>query len=105
MTTQSYQPQVNLTAVEPAAREKWRLGMLVALAILGALALVFMYYRWFGNIQPANAAATTAQRKGVKAVSPKRRRENEVAIAARWRTPSFRKRHKDYSELVDRFFY
>jgi TonB family protein len=57
MTTQSYQPQVNLTAVEPAAREKWRLGMLVALAILGALALVFMYYRWFGNIQPADEAS------------------------------------------------
>jgi TonB family protein len=68
MTTQSYQPQVNLSAVEPAAREKWRLGMLVALAILGALALVFMYYRWFGNIQPADEASVstspTSEKRG-----------------------------------------
>ena len=54
MTTQSYQPQVNLAAVEPAARQNWRLGMLIALAALGALALVFMYYRWFGNIPPGS---------------------------------------------------
>jgi TonB family protein len=52
MTMPSYQPQVNLTAVEPAAREKVRLGMLIALAILGACALVFAYYRWFGDAQP-----------------------------------------------------
>src|SRR5947208_7733492 len=54
MTTQSYQPQVNLAAVEPSAKQNWRLGMLIALAVLGALALVFMYYRWFGNIPPGN---------------------------------------------------
>jgi TonB family protein len=51
MTMPNYQPQVNLTAVEPAAREKLRFGMLVALAVLGACALVFAYYRWFGNAQ------------------------------------------------------
>lgn len=54
MTTQSYQPQVNLAAVEPATRQNWRLGMLIALAVLGALALVFMYYRWFGNVPPGS---------------------------------------------------
>ena len=42
MTTQSYQPQVNLAAVEPAAREKWRLGVLVALAVLGAFVFAGM---------------------------------------------------------------
>lgn len=59
MTTQSYQPQVNLTAVEPAAREKWRLGALVGLAVLGAFALVFIYYRWFGNVQQGNEASVS----------------------------------------------
>ena len=69
MTTQSYQPQVNLAAVEPAARERWRLGVLVALAVLGAFALVFIYYRWFGNSQMENEqgvskSATTAEQSG-----------------------------------------
>ena len=67
MTTQNYQPQINLTAVEPAAREKWRLGMLLALAVLGALALVFMYYRWFGNLQQGNeASVSTSEAAGEK---------------------------------------
>jgi TonB family protein len=74
MTTQSYQPQVNLTAVEPPARERWRLGGLVVLAILGALALVFMYYRWFGNVQPGNEASpstsdTASEKAGHSSVS------------------------------------
>jgi TonB family protein len=69
MTTQSYQPQINLTAVEPTGKEKWRVGMLVALAVLGAFALVFMYYRWFENVQPGNEASlstsgTTAEQQG-----------------------------------------
>ena len=59
MTTQSYQPQVNLAAVEPAARQNWRLGMLIGLAVLGALALVFMYYRWFGNIPPGSEGSAS----------------------------------------------
>ena len=72
MTTQSYQPQVNLSAVEPAAREKWRLGMLVALAVLGALALVFMYYRWFGNTQPADEASLSTSATPEKSGDPNR---------------------------------
>src|SRR6266480_6914403 len=69
MTTQSYQPQVNLAAVEPAATEKWRLGLLVALAVLGAFALVFIYYRWFGNSQTesepgVSTSDTTAEKSG-----------------------------------------
>src|SRR5215470_8557470 len=69
MTTQSYQPQVNLTAVEPPAREKWRLGGLVVLAVLGAVALVFVYYRWFGNVQQGDevgvATSKTATEKPI----------------------------------------
>jgi TonB family protein len=54
MTEQSYQPQVNLTAYEAAAaKQKWRFGMLIALAVLGVFALVYVYYRWFGDILPA----------------------------------------------------
>jgi TonB family protein len=59
MTTQSYQPQVNLAAVEPAGRQNWRFGMLIALAVLGALALVFMYYRWFGNVPPGSEGSAS----------------------------------------------
>src|SRR5215470_270622 len=69
MTTQSYQPQVNLTAVEPEAREKWRLGGLVFLAALGAVALVFAYYRWFGNTQ---ATSETSVITGTTVDKPER---------------------------------
>jgi len=68
MTTQSYQPQVNLTAVEPEAKEKWRLGGLVVLAVLLAVALVFAYYRWFANTQATSETSvitgTTAEKPG-----------------------------------------
>jgi TonB family protein len=77
MTTQSYQPQINLTAVEPTGKETWRVGMLVALAVIGAFALVFMYYRWFGNVQPGNEASvstsdTAAERGHVNRASSRR---------------------------------
>jgi len=75
MTTQSYQPQVNLTAVEPPAKEKWRLGGLVVLAVLGAFALVFIYYRWFGSVQPADESGATSKTVVEKPIShvPSRR--------------------------------
>ena len=70
MTTQSYQPQVNLTAVEPPARERWRLGGLVVLAVLGAFALAFMYYRWFGNVQQGDeAGAATSKTTAEKPIN------------------------------------
>lgn len=61
MTTLNYQPQINLTAVEHPAKdkEKWRLGGLIVLAVLGAVALVFVYYRWFGNAQPESDSTLT----------------------------------------------
>lgn len=61
MTTQGYQPQVNLTAVEPEAKEKWRLGGLVILAVLGAIALVFAYYRWFAEPQATSTTSVISE--------------------------------------------
>jgi TonB family protein len=52
MTVQGYQPQINLTPFETAPKQKWLLGILLALAVLGAVVLVLIYYRWFGNILP-----------------------------------------------------
>lgn len=77
MTTPSYQPQINLKAVEPVAKEKWRLGGLVVLAVLGAFALVFMYYRWFGDVQPgtesgAKTSEATSEKSGVVHASSRR---------------------------------
>lgn len=61
MTTQGYQPQVNLTAVEPEGKEKYRLGGLVILAVLGAVALVFAYYRWFAEPQATSAPSAISE--------------------------------------------
>ena len=77
MTTQSYQPQVDITAVESAAREKWRLGALVGLALLGALALVFAYNRWFDDTQSGEetnvtTSDTAAEKSGVVRASSRR---------------------------------
>jgi TonB family protein len=52
MTGQSYQPQINLTPFETAPKQKRLLGILLALAVLGAFVLVSMYYGWFRNIVP-----------------------------------------------------
>jgi|SRR6476620_2963290 len=52
MTVQSYQPQIDLSAYETAPKQKWRLGVLLALALLGAFALFWMYDGWFRDIVP-----------------------------------------------------
>src|SRR5438552_10264782 len=52
MTVQSYQPRIDLSAYEAAPKQKWRLGVLLALAVLGAFALVWMYDGWFRDIAP-----------------------------------------------------
>jgi TonB family protein len=68
---QSYQPHVDLTAYETNAKQKRLFGVLLALALLGAFVLVFVYYRWFGNIQPGgpnevgvSTSDTTAKKPG-----------------------------------------
>ena len=80
MTTQGYQPQVNLTAVEPDAREKWRLGGLVVLAAIGAVALVFAYYRWFANTQPTSETRVIT---GTTAEKPEHIRASSRRIASK----------------------
>jgi TonB family protein len=71
MTVQSYQPRIDLSAYETAPKHKWRLGMLLALALLGAFALVWMYDGWFRDIVPGatnqarvSTSDTTAEKPG-----------------------------------------
>jgi TonB family protein len=53
MTVQSYQPQINLTALEPATKQKRILRMLLGLAVLAVFVLVSVkYYDRFRNILP-----------------------------------------------------
>jgi TonB family protein len=80
MTTQGYQPQVNLTAVEPEAKEKWRLGGLVILAVIGAVALVFAYYRWFAEPQATSATNVISETAGDK---PQHARGSSRRIASK----------------------
>jgi TonB family protein len=79
MTVQSYQPQINLTPFETAPKQKRLLGILLALAVLGAFVLVLMYSGWFRNILPGasnevrvSTSETTAEKPGH--VSPARSR-------------------------------
>src|SRR5258708_7057701 len=51
MTVQSYQPQINLKPFETAPKQKRLLGVLLAVAVLGAFVLVVIYYRWVGNVR------------------------------------------------------
>jgi TonB family protein len=58
--------------------------MLVVLAVLGACALVFAYYRWFGNIQPGNDASgstsdTTTEKPGHVSRASSRRSNSKHA--------------------------
>lgn len=72
MTVQSYQPQVNITALETAAKQKLLVRRLLALAVLAVFVLVSVkYYAWFRNILPGasnevpvNTSATTAKKPG-----------------------------------------
>ena len=86
MPAQSYQPNINLTAYDTAAKQKWRFGMLVAVAVLGAFVLVFMYYRWFGNIlpgasneAPVSTSDTTAKKPGHSPATSRRTNSNHRA--------------------------
>jgi TonB family protein len=72
MTVQSYQPQINLTPFETAAKQKRLLRMLLALAMLAVFVLVSVkYYGWFRNILPGasnevrvSTSDTTAKKPG-----------------------------------------
>ena len=71
MTVQSYQPQINLTPFETAPKQKRLLGILLALAVLGAVVLVLLYSGWFRNIVRGasnevgvSTSETTAEKPG-----------------------------------------
>ena len=53
MTEQSYQPQINLTALEAAGKQRWLVRVLLGLSVLAVLVLAVMYYAWFGNTPPS----------------------------------------------------
>jgi TonB family protein len=52
MTEQSYQPQINLTALDPDAKQRWVVRMLFTAAVLGAVAVVVVYHSWFRSLVP-----------------------------------------------------
>jgi len=85
MTVQSYQPQVNITALETAAKQKLLLRRLLALAVLAVFVLVLVkYYAWFRNILPGasnevrvSTSATTAEKAGHVSHATSRRTRSE----------------------------
>lgn len=71
MPVQSYQPQINLSPFENPPKQKRILGILLVVAVLGAVVLVWMYSGWFRNIAPGasnevrvNGSDTTTERLG-----------------------------------------
>ena len=72
MTVQSYQPQINLTPFETAPKQKRLLGILLALAVVGAVALVLTYYRWFANILPGASNEARVSTSDMAAEEPGR---------------------------------
>jgi TonB family protein len=79
MTEHSYQPQINLTALETDAKQRWLLRMLFTVAVLGAVIVVFVYHSWFQNLvrggsneAPVSTSETTAEKP--RHVSPAKSR-------------------------------
>jgi len=52
MTEQSYQPQVNLAALDTDAKQRGILRVLFTVAVLGALVVVVVYHSWFRSLMP-----------------------------------------------------
>jgi TonB family protein len=89
MTVQSYKPQIDLAAVETAAKQRWLIRMLVAAAAIGVFVLVLMYSSWFGNILPATSnearvspSETTAGKTPRQTGGPRARRISSKHRAA-----------------------
>jgi TonB family protein len=80
MTVQSYQPQINLTPFETAPKQKRLVGILLAVAVIGAFVLVLLYSGWFRNIVPGTSnearvstSETTAEKPGhIRSVASRR---------------------------------
>ena len=69
MTEQNYQPQINLTALETDAKQRWILRMLFTVAVLGAVIVVVVYHSWFRDLvtgapteAPASVSETTVEK-------------------------------------------
>jgi len=89
MTVQGYQPQINLPPFETAPKQKRILGILLDLAVLGAVALALTYYRWFGNTLPGvsnearvSTSDTAAEERGHVSRAPSRRTRSKHQGAA-----------------------
>ncbi len=90
MTVQSYQPQVNITAFETAAKQKLLLRRLLALAVLAVFVLVSVkYYAWFRNVLPGasnevrvSTSATTAEKTGHVSQATSRRTSSNHRVDA-----------------------
>src|SRR5579864_760127 len=89
MTEQSYKPEIDLGAVETAAKQRWLLRMLVASAVIGVFVLVLMYSSWFGNILPGASnearvtpSETTAEKTPRHTGTPRARRTSSKHHAA-----------------------
>src|SRR3989442_9812193 len=90
MTVQSYQPQVNITAFETAAKQKLLLRRLLALAVLAVFVLVLVkYYAWFRNVLPGasnevrvSTSATTAEKTGHISHATSRRTSSKHRVDA-----------------------
>ncbi len=90
MTVQSYQPQINLTAYETAAKQKLLLRRLLALAVVAVFVLVLVkYHDWFRNVLPGasnevrvSTSATTAEKTGHVSQATSRRTSSNHRVDA-----------------------
>jgi hypothetical protein len=59
MAEQSYQPQINLTALDAEVKQRWLLRMLFIVAVLGAVTVVFVYQNWFRSLVSGGSSEAT----------------------------------------------
>lgn len=81
MTEQSYQPQINLTALDTDAKQRWLVRMLFTVAVLGAVIVVVVYHGWFRSLVPGvsnEASVSTSETTGEPSghVDPAKSRRN-----------------------------
>jgi len=90
MTVQSYQPQINLTAYETAAKQKSIFRRLLALAVVAVFVLVLVkYHDWFRNVLPGasnevrvSTSATTGEKTGHVSQATSRRTSSKHRVDA-----------------------
>jgi hypothetical protein len=95
MTQQSYEPQVDLTALEKDAKQRWVMRMLFGVAVLGAVIVVFVYRDWFQNIArggsseaPVSISEPTSELVGHLKPAKSRRTSSKHHAAAVVASPS-----------------